>query len=164
MDFPDFHIPHSEKIEWMIETNGWAFEAAGPVADVDPPVPSYGYSIGLPALANYPDIAIFGLTPSAANGMLTMLVGLLLGGTELPVGPELVGVLDNGLRCRFVPLEADAIVAWMPTAVAWYRGDLRPAVQLLYPDRAGSLPYEPSFDRRLRFAQPIVGDLIDEWE
>jgi hypothetical protein len=24
MELPDFHIPHAEKIEWMIETNGWA--------------------------------------------------------------------------------------------------------------------------------------------
>ena len=23
---PDFHIPHAEKIEWMIETEGWAIE------------------------------------------------------------------------------------------------------------------------------------------
>ena len=22
MELPDFHIPHAEKIEWMIETNG----------------------------------------------------------------------------------------------------------------------------------------------
>ena len=25
-DLPDFHIPHAEKIEWMIETHGWALE------------------------------------------------------------------------------------------------------------------------------------------
>ena len=26
MELPDFHIPHAEKIEWMVETHGWAME------------------------------------------------------------------------------------------------------------------------------------------
>jgi len=26
MELPDFHIPHAEKIEWTIETHGWALE------------------------------------------------------------------------------------------------------------------------------------------
>ena len=32
-DLPDFHIPHAEKIEWMIEEHGWAIEpvAARPI-------------------------------------------------------------------------------------------------------------------------------------
>ena len=29
MELPDFHIPHAEKIEWMIETTGWG-EASEP--------------------------------------------------------------------------------------------------------------------------------------
>ena len=40
MELPDFHIPHAEKIEWMIETNGWALEPVAPRADTDPPVRS----------------------------------------------------------------------------------------------------------------------------
>ena len=27
----------------------------------------------------------------------------------------------------------------------------------VYPDRNGFLPYEPGFDQRLRFAQPVIG-------
>ncbi len=158
VEFPDFHIPHAEKIEWMIETNGWAYESVSASAETDPPTPSYGYSIGLPELVQYPDIAILGLTPSAGHGLLKMLVGLLLGGTELPIGPELVGVLDNDLRCRLVPLDDATIERWMATSVAWYQGDLRPAVQFLYPDRAGFLPYEDGFEHRLRYAQPVLGD------
>ena len=32
-DLPDFHIPHAEKIEWMIETKGWAVEPVQPDAE-----------------------------------------------------------------------------------------------------------------------------------
>ena len=35
-ELPDFHIPHMEKIEWMVETKGWAVEtmAAGAFTEI----------------------------------------------------------------------------------------------------------------------------------
>ena len=99
-ELPDFHIPHAEKIEWMIETNGWALEAVAPRSDLDPPVPAHAYTIGLPAAVGFPEIALYGLTPAAANGLLSMVVDALRGGTDITIGDELIGLLDNGLRCR----------------------------------------------------------------
>jgi len=32
-------------------------------------------------------------------------------------------------------------------------------VQLLYPDRNGFMPYELGYDQRLRFAQPVIGQV-----
>ena len=32
-------------------------------------------------------------------------------------------------------------------------------VQLVYPDRNGFLPYEDGFERRLRYAQPVIGQV-----
>ena len=29
-ELPDFHLPHAEKIEWMIETDGYALEVVRP--------------------------------------------------------------------------------------------------------------------------------------
>ena len=52
-DLPDFHIPHADKIEWMIETNGWALEPVQPDATTDPPQPGYAYTIGLSALTSF---------------------------------------------------------------------------------------------------------------
>jgi hypothetical protein len=158
-DLPDFHIPHAEKIEWMIETNGWALEAVTPRSDLDPPVPAHAYTIGLPAAVGFPEIALYGLTPAAANGLLSMVVDALRGGTDITIGDELIGLLDNGLRCRFVPVVAEEAATRFPTAVAWYRGELPDVVQLLYPDRNGFMPYETGFDQRMRLAQPVVGTL-----
>ena len=61
MELPDFQIPHAEKIEWMIETDGWAIEPVPPRSDTDPPSPAYAYTIGLPALLGFPEVAVFGL-------------------------------------------------------------------------------------------------------
>ena len=53
MELPDFHIPHAEKIEWMIETNGWALEPVPADAESEPPTPGYAYSIGFVPAGNY---------------------------------------------------------------------------------------------------------------
>jgi hypothetical protein len=159
MELPDFHIPHAEKIEWMIETNGWALEPVTPSSDTDPPSPAYAYSIGIPALVGFPEIAVFGLTPVASNGLIGLVVDALRGGTEIPLGVELVGLLDNELRCMFAPIDTDEASGTFTTLDAWYRGQPYQIVQLLYPDRKGFMPYEPGYDQRLRYAQPILANI-----
>jgi Domain of unknown function (DUF4262) len=159
MELPDFHIPHVEKIEWMIETTGWALEPVLARPEDDPPSPSYAYTIGVPAAVGFSEIALFGLAPAAANGLITLVVDACRGGTEIPVGVELVGLLDNELRCLFAPIDLVEQSERFPTAAAWYRGEPFEMVQLLYPDRNGFMPYEAGFDHRMRFAQPVVGAL-----
>ena len=157
MELPDFHIPHAEKIEWMIETNGWALEAVAADPSTVPPSPGYAYSIGMHDAVGFADVAVFGLTPVAANGLITLVADACRGGTEIPFGIELVGLLDNELRCVFAPVDPDVHATWFGTAVSWFAGAPTAFVQLLYPDRNGFLPYEAGFDQRLRLAQPVVG-------
>ena len=156
---PDFHIPHAEKIEWMIETNGWAIEPVPARADTEPPSPAYAYTIGVPALTEFAEIAVFGLTPVAANGLVGLVIDALRAGTAIPIGVELVGLLDNDLRCVFAPVDLDVHGHLFATALAWYAGRPFEIVQMLYPDRNGFLPYEPGYERRMRFAQPLVGSI-----
>lgn len=158
-ELPDFHIPHAEKIEWMIETDGFAVEPVPPNAEVDPPRAGCTYTIGLPDLTGFPDIVVFGLTPAASRGLLGLVVDALRGGTEIPIGVEVVGLLDNDLRACFVPVAVADHRDLFGTAVSWYRSEEFSVVQLVYPDRNGFMPYEPGFDQRLRFAQPVIGQL-----
>ncbi len=155
-DLPDFHIPHAEKIEWMIETNGWAIEAVQPDPDAEPPVPAYAYTIGLPELTGFAEVALFGLTPVAARGLLDLVVDMLQSGTEIPVGSELVGLFDNDLRCIFVAVDIELWGTYFATATAWYRGAPFEIVQLLWPDRNGFLPTEAGYAQHLRLAQPVL--------
>ena len=148
MELPDFHIPHVEKIEWMIETEGWALEPVSPSAETNPPTPAYAYTIGLPALLDFPEIAVFGLTPVASRGLIGLVVDAVRGGTEIPFGVELVGLLANELRCVFGPVDTSTYGAFFATARSWYRGDDYSMVQLIYPDRNGFMPYEPGFEQR----------------
>ncbi len=159
MELPDFRIPHAEKIEWMIETHGWALEVVEARPEAEPPGAAYAYTIGFPEAVGFPEVLLFGLTPSAANGLFELLADLLRGGTEIPLGAELTGLFDGDLRCRFLPVGADVAAPLMATAVAWRRGQAADAVQLLWPDRNGFLPTEAGFDRRLVLAQPVVGSI-----
>jgi hypothetical protein len=157
MELPDFHIDHAEKIEWMIETKGWALEAVSAQPELNPPAPSYAYSIGVPEAVGFTEIAVFGLAPAAANGLVQLVVDACRGGTEIPLGVELVGLLDNELRCLFAPVDLGEHGDYFATAFAWYRGAAFEMTQLLFPDRNGFMPYEAGYDQRMRFAQPVVG-------
>jgi hypothetical protein len=61
----------------------------------------------------------------------------------------------------FAPIDTDEWAGLFGTAVAWYRGTPFEAVQLLWPDRNGMLPFEPGFDQRMRLAQPVIGTLAE---
>ena len=154
---PDFHIPHAEKIEWMIETTGWALEPVAADVEHDPPTPGYAYSIGMPDAVGFPDIVVFGLTPVAAKGLIELVADACRGGTEIPLGIELVGLLDNELRCLFAPVDLAVWGPYFATAASWDRGVGFEMVQLLYPDRNGFLPYEVGYEQRMALAQPVVG-------
>jgi hypothetical protein len=123
-------------------------------------VAGYIYTIGFPQAFDFPEVVLFGLTPSAARGLFDLLADLLRGGTEIPLGLELTGLFDNDLRCVFAPVD---VAEWGPlfgTGMAWYRGAPFDVVQLLWPDRNGFLPTEAGFDRRLLLAQPVIGSVV----
>lgn len=155
-ELPDFHIPHAEKIEWMIDDAGWALEPVQPDPGTDPPLPGYAYTIGLPALTGFAEIAVFGLTPVAARGLIGLVVDMLQGGTEIPYGVELVGLFDNDLRSVFAPVDLATYGPFFRTALAWYRGAPFEMVQLLWPDRNGFLPTEAGYAQHMRLAQPVI--------
>jgi hypothetical protein len=156
-ELPDFHIPHAEKIEWMIEEHGWAIEPVAPRTDTDPPIGGYVYTIGFPEAFDFPEVVLFGLQPAAARGLFDLVADLLRGGTEIPLGVELTGLFDNDLRSVFAPVDLGEWSELFGTGVAWHRGRTFDVVQLLWPDRNGFLPTEPGFDRRLLLAQPVIG-------
>ena len=105
VELPDFHIPHAEKIEFMIETDGFAIEPVPPDLSSDPPRAGYTYTIGFPADVAFPELVVFGIKPVNARGLIGLVRDQLRGGAEIPLGVELVGLLDNELRCRFAPVD-----------------------------------------------------------
>jgi hypothetical protein len=157
VELPDFHIPHAEKIEFMIETDGFAVEPVAPDLESDPPRAGYTYTIGLPAHVGFPEVVVFGIKPVNARGLLGLVRDLVRDGAEIPLGVELVGLLDNDLRCLFAAVDLGDWGPLFETGRSWYRGEPFELVQLIYPDPNGFLPYEAGFDQHRVVSQPVIG-------
>jgi hypothetical protein len=155
--FPDRSMEHRDKLAWMVETRGWAIEPVAPRPELEPPTPSYAYTIGLETLLGHAELVVCGLTPVAASGLLGLVVDLLDGGTEIPVGVEFVGLYDNDLRGAVLDVDIDQHAALFSSATEWYGHAAYRMQQIVWPDRSGWLPWEAGFDARVRPAQPLLG-------
>jgi hypothetical protein len=157
--FPDRSLGHLDKIEWMVEQTGWALEAV-PVHP-ETAEPPYAYTVGFETRFGFPEVVVFGLTAVAARGLLGLVAEFLAGGTEIPVGPVFAGLYDNGLRSALLPVDLDLEGHRFATCTDWHGAGAYRVVQLVWPDRAGWLPWESGFDERVSPAQPVIGSLAE---
>ena len=161
--FPDRNMSHRDKVEFMLEREGWALDAVPANAAIDPPLPRYAYTIGFEDRFGFPEVCIFGLSPVACRGLFGLVVEFLAGGTELPIGAAFMGLLDGGQPCAFLPVDAGLSVGMFPAlaehhALAKQAPDAFRMVQLAWPDPAGALPWEPTFAPDLQPIQLLLGD------
>lgn len=161
--FPDRDMSHRDKMEFMLEREGWALDAVPAQAGLDPPIPRYAYTIGFEDRFGFPEVCLFGLSPVASRGLFGLMADALAGGTELPVGPPFIGLLDGGQPCALLPVDAATSVGMFPALAEHHQLAGRPPgafrmVQLAWPDRAGALPWEPAFDPQLAPVQLLLGE------
>lgn len=161
--FPDRDMSHRDKVVFMLEREGWAMDAVKARGDLDPPIPTYAYTIGIEDRFEFPELCIFGLTPVACRGLFGMVVDALAGGTDFPVGPAFIGLLDGGQPSAFLPVDATAAVGMFPALAEHHRlvegaPDGFRMVQLAWPDPAGALPWEPAFSPKLAPVQLLLGE------
>jgi hypothetical protein len=161
--FPDRNMSQRDKIEFMLEREGWAMDAVRADAAIDPPMPTYSYTVGFEDRFGFPEVCIFGLNPSACRGLFGMVADALAGGTEFPVGAAFIGLLDGGQPCAFLPVDAPTSVGMFPSIAEHQRlagraDDAFTLVQLAWPDPAGALPWEPAFSPAMAPVQLLLGD------
>lgn len=161
--FPDRDMSHRDKVEFMLEREGWALDAVPARTDVDPPIPRYAYTIGFEDRFDFPEVCLFGLAPVACRGLFGLVADTLGSGTDLPVGAPFIGLLDGGQRCALLPVDPPASVGLFPALaehrhLAGERPDAFRMVQLAWPDPSGALPWEPHFDLGLAPVQLLLGD------
>jgi hypothetical protein len=51
-------MEHRDKVAWMVEQHGWAFEPVPAHPELDPPIPGYGYSIGFEAAFAFLELVV----------------------------------------------------------------------------------------------------------
>lgn len=161
--FPDRDMSHRDKVEFMLEREGWAIDAEPARNDLDPPFPRYAYTIGLEDHLGFPELCVVGLSPVACRGLFDLVVDALTGGTDLPLGAPFVGLLDGDQPCALLPVDASSVATLFPSltehhVLAGHAADAFSMVQLAWPDGNGNLPWEPGFAPELVAVQLLLGD------
>jgi hypothetical protein len=161
--FPDRDMSHRDKVEFMLEREGWALDTGADRPASDPPLPHYAFTIGFEDRFDFPEVCVVGLSPVACRGLFDLLADALGGGTELPIGAAFIGLLDGGQPCALLPVDAAAFVDMFPSlaehhTLAGEAPDAFRMVQLAWPDVHGALPWEPGFDPQLATVQLLFGD------
>lgn len=161
--FPDRHMSDRDKIEFMLEQEGWAMDAVRARPELDPPMPTYSYTVGFEDRFGFPEVCIFGLKPVACRGLFGLIADALAGGTDLPLDAAFIGLLDGGQPSAFLTVDAAAAVGMVPNlaehrTLAGHPADSFRLVQFAWPDRAGHLPWEDAFDPAMAPVQLLLGD------
>lgn len=156
--FPDRSMALRDKFAWMIETSGWLLEPVAANLDTDPPFPGYGYTIGFEQTYGFPEVVVVGLKPVAAKGLAGLVASVLAGGNPIPLGEQFRGLYDGDQRAALLPLDPSALAGMFPGLDAWYGDQPYRLAQLVWPDRAGWLPWEPGFDPAVAGVQLLLAD------
>ena len=161
--FPDRDMSHRDKVEFMLEREGWAIDAVAARDDPDAPIPRYAYTIGFEDRFGFPELCCFGLAPVACKGLFDLVADALAGGTDLPIGAPFVGLLDGDQPCALLPVDAAAAVGMFPSlaehrTLAGHDAASFEMLQLAWPDGNGVLTWEPDFTPALAPVQLLLGE------
>ena len=144
-------------IEGRISRYGWScyyiFGGAGP---------PWLYTIGLVEGFGHPELIIFGLDQSSAHGLATRMVERLTSEVEVATGRHAGEGLD-GLPVAYLEVDqaywrepSDYILGWLDYYRALERTLDQRALQLVWSDESGHLPWDERFTARLRRLQPLL--------
>lgn len=108
----------------------------------------WSYTIGVFDTCGQPELIAVGLPEETAHFLLNEAANLLRKGTDLTTGrhPDLIGNVD----CEFRPVDSKWINHVMNWDIWYYRDNIPPVLQAVYPDKANRFPEDRDFDENYR--------------
>ncbi|HEV2843993.1 MAG TPA: DUF4262 domain-containing protein [Thermoanaerobaculia bacterium] len=146
-----------EKVKRDVETFGWHLLLVSGDADE----PAFLFTIGLWESYRHPEIVLFvpSHDPHEMAGNLQVVVERIRQGkTFMPneVSESLFGHFAGAFR----PVAKVWYPLFLGTAMAYYGGDVFPALQLFWPDPDGRYPWEEGFAAALFPFQPLLHESV----
>jgi hypothetical protein len=115
--------------------------------------PGFSYTTGFWFTLQMPEVLVFSLKREIAHNILWDIFRDWKRGAKHPIGMAVPNIFGNA-EAYLVPIAK----CKYPDHVGWsrwfYGGDDFPCLQLLWPDPAGSFPWQPGFDVRFGADQP----------
>ncbi|MGI5186855.1 DUF4262 domain-containing protein [Promicromonospora sp. CA-289599] len=125
----------------------WVFDDEGDA-------PDFAYTVGLTVSISHPEFVVAGLPHGVSTQILTEVAGRVVDGLVVHEGDRLAGVLEN-FDVLIAGVQQAFIRDNMRHATEFAGKSSLSALQILWPDRAGLFPTEPSFDTRLAGRQVL---------
>lgn len=126
------------------------------------PGPPWLYTIGLVEGFEHPELIVFGLDQHSAHGLATRVLERLKSGVEIGAGRHAGERLD-GLPIAYLEVDvanwrepSDYFLGWLDYYRALDKNPDRRALQLVWSDEEGHLPWDKHFSSRLRHLQPLL--------
>ncbi|MEL6732302.1 MAG: DUF4262 domain-containing protein [Bacteroidota bacterium] len=118
--------------------------------------PSFGYSIGLFKQFQHPELIVMGLDSESTGAMIQNAKNEIEQGTRFMEGVNFPNFLVD-YPVRFLSVDKAYYPDYLGYA-GWYNQQSVnfPTLQMVWPDRDGFFPWEPEFNERFRFQQPLL--------
>ncbi|MFN6548182.1 DUF4262 domain-containing protein [Mycolicibacterium nivoides] len=136
-----------EQLRRMIDHHGWAVIGVFPTTPTDGA--PFSYTVGLTD-RGLPELAVYGLQPRAAGGVLNTVARHAIDGGELAPGQRITGLLAGGLPLTVIEMTDTTDM----TSVRELYGAVLAAQQVIWPDADGRMPWE---NWNLGTRQPLKG-------
>lgn len=120
--------------------------------------PAYAFSLGLYANYGHPEIIVFGLSPHVAQQLLNIIAAGVVGAKSEYETFKPYENIARGTRIAFIPVAKKFISEYFGYGRWFYQstqGEF-PALQMVWPDRQGRLPWEESYDAAFSEIQPLL--------
>ena len=154
----DFQMPvavdeHDRKLLSDVMSYGWHV----PYILEDESGPGYAFSVGLYLKFGHPEILVMGLPQPVAHKFINLVAGHVASGRVFRPR-ESTEDLAQGFACSFIPILVDHYQEYLGYDLWFYRSLKQPfpALQLVWPDKQGRLPWESGYDETFYRAQRLL--------
>ena len=122
--------------------------------------PGFAYTVGLYHSFRHPELMIVGLPLDVAHAILNLAGEAIRRGAQYSVDVETEDLLEER-TCRFRRVPESEYQNYLGWDLWFYDGPAFPALQVIWPDRAGRWPWDPLVDPSIRNIQPVIGAEAD---
>jgi hypothetical protein len=137
--------PILEQLRKRIDQHGWTVMGVFADPEAQPPVPSFAYTIGLTENCQHPELVIMGLPPEVAQSILAGACERIKQGTLTCQDSASDDRVVEGYSVMFRTVHPNHLPDYLRAARAIEGDDVR-AVQIIWPDPAGTFPWQTGAD------------------